>query len=59
MDGDTLFALSTGSLERPASLLRIGALAADVTAEAIVRGVRAAGGLPGYPAVRDLKESTP
>lgn len=59
VDGDTIFALSTGSLERPASLLRIGALAADVTAEAIVRGVRAASGLPGYPAVRDLKESTP
>ena len=59
VDGDTIFALSTGSLESPASLLRIGALAADVTAEAIVRGVRAASGLPGYPAVRDLKESTP
>ena len=59
VDGDTIFALSTGSLEGPANLLRIGALAADVTAEAIVRGVRAASGLPGYPAVRDLKESTP
>ena len=59
VDGDTIFALSTGSLESPASLLRIGALAADATAEAIVRGVRAASGLPGYPAVRDLKESTP
>lgn len=42
-----------------ADLLRIGALAAEVTAEAIVRGVRAARGLPGYPAVRDLEESTP
>ena len=59
VDGDTIFALSTGSLEAPVNLLRIGALAADVTAEAIVRGVRTASGLPGYPAVRDLKESTP
>ena len=59
VDGDTIFALATGSLEGPAELLRIGALAADVTAEAIVRGVRAASGLPDYPAVRDLKESTP
>ena len=59
VDGDTIFALATGSLEGPADLLRIGALAADVTAEAIVRGVRAASGLPDYPAVRDLKESTP
>lgn len=59
VDGDAIFALSTGSLESPGSLLRIGALAADVTGEAIVRGVRTAGGLPGYPAVRDLKEGTP
>lgn len=59
VDGDTIFALSTGSREAPADLLRIGALAAEVTAEAIVRGVRAARGLPGYPAVRDLEESTP
>ena len=59
VDGDTIFALSTGGREAPADLLRIGALAAEVTAEAIVRGVRAARGLPGYPAVRDLEESTP
>ena len=59
VDGDTIFALSTGSREAPADLLRIGALAAEATAEAIVRGVRAARGLPGYPAVRDLEESTP
>ena len=39
--------------------MRIGALAADVTAEAIVRAIRAAEGVPGYPAARDLKESTP
>ena len=59
VDGDTIFALSTGGREAPADLLRIGALAAEATAEAIVRGVRAARGLPGYPAVRDLEESTP
>ena len=33
----------------------LGALAADVVAEAIVRGVRAATGIPGYPAARDLR----
>ncbi len=59
VDGDTIFALSTGDRAVPGDLLRIGALAADVTAEAIVRGVRAATGRPGHPAVRDLKESTP
>ena len=59
VDGDAIFALSTGAAANTASLLRIGALAADVTAEAIVRAVRAASGVPGFPAVRDLKESTP
>ncbi len=59
VDGDAIFALSTGRLANPASLLQIGALAADVTAEAIVRAVRAASGVPGFPAVGDLKESTP
>ena len=57
-DGDTIFALSTGRREGPVSLLQIGALAAEVTAEAIVRAVREADGIPGYPAVRDLKEQT-
>ena len=57
-DGDTIFALSTGRRAGSASLLQIGALAADVTAEAIVRAVREAAGIPGYPAVRDLKEQT-
>ena len=59
VDGDTIFALSTGGQENTSGLLRIGALAADVTAEAIVRAIRAAEGVPGYPAARDLKESTP
>jgi L-aminopeptidase/D-esterase-like protein len=59
VDGDTIFALSTGSQPNASGLLRIGALAADVTAEAIVRAVRAAEGIPGYPAAGDLKESTP
>ena len=33
----------------------LGALAADATADAIVRAVRAARGIPGYPAAADLK----
>ncbi len=47
-DGDTIFALSTG--DRPADVNLIGAFAAEVFANAIGRGVRAArsaGGLPG------------
>jgi len=55
-DGDTMFALATGELEGPANVLTIGALAADVVAEAILRGVRAAEGLDGLPSVADLQE---
>jgi L-aminopeptidase/D-esterase-like protein len=47
-DGDTIFALSTG--EQDADLSMVGAFAAEVMAEAIVRAVQMAapaGGLPG------------
>ena len=54
-DGDAIFALSTGARDAPDSLATVGALAADVMADAIVRAVRAATGLPGYPAARDLQ----
>jgi L-aminopeptidase/D-esterase-like protein len=53
-DGDTIFSLATGAHEGAADVLLVGALAADVTAEAVVRAVRAATGLPAVPAVRDL-----
>ncbi len=54
VDGDTVFALSTGTHGAPPNMLLIGSLAADVTAVAIVRAVKAATGLPTLPAVRDL-----
>lgn len=54
-DGDTLFALSTGTLEKAPDLLVVGALAADAVSEAIVRAIRAAKGIDGYPAARDLE----
>jgi len=53
-DGDTIFAMGTGAFTGTADLTTIGALAADVMADAILRGVRQATGLPNYPAVRDL-----
>jgi L-aminopeptidase/D-esterase-like protein len=56
-DGDTIFALATGTLLAKVDLLTVGALAAEVMAEAIVRAARAASGIPGYPAARDLKAS--
>lgn len=54
-DGDTVFALATGRWSGTADLTTIGSLAAEVLSEAIVRGVTQAKGLPGFPAVRDLK----
>lgn len=54
-DGDQLFALSTAKLQRAdIPLTVLGSLAADLIAEAIVRGVRAATSVDGWPAVRDL-----
>ena len=53
-DGDAIFTLATGTGSPPPSLAVVGALAADVMAAAIVRAVRAAVGIPGYPAARDL-----
>jgi L-aminopeptidase/D-esterase-like protein len=54
VDGDTLFALSTGSvrLEHPALL--VGCVAAEVVAQAVVRAARNATGLPGLPSASDL-----
>ena len=51
-DGDTLFALSTGTKRAEVSL--IGAYAAKMVAEAVVRAVKAAEGVNGLPAWRDL-----
>lgn len=53
-DGDTIFALATGEIEGDADLIVLGAIAADVVAEAILSAVRAATGLEGYPSVSDL-----
>jgi L-aminopeptidase/D-esterase-like protein len=53
-DGDTVFALATSARTEPDDLLLVGALAADVTAEAILRAVRAATSVAGVPALRDL-----
>ena len=53
-DGDTVFSLATGLWEGDASVSTIGALAAEVMAEAILRAVRLAEGLPGIPSVSDL-----
>ena len=55
-DGDTLFALATGSSGRAGEMTVLGALAATVMARAVLNAVRAAEGLrsPDLPAARDL-----
>ncbi|HEX2541924.1 MAG TPA: P1 family peptidase [Caldimonas sp.] len=58
-DGDVVFALATGASGRRAPPTLVGAFAAEVLAEAVVRAVRAAEGLSGdgvprLPAARDL-----
>lgn len=53
-DGDTIFALATGGLEGDPDVLTIGALAADMVAESILRAVFAAEGVEGIPSLTDL-----
>jgi L-aminopeptidase/D-esterase-like protein len=53
-DGDTVFALATGTHAGEPDMLTLGALAADVMARAVVRAATQATGLPRLPAVRDL-----
>jgi len=55
VDGDTVFALATGQRPRAqVELTALGAVAASVLAEAVVRAVRQATSLAGVPALRDL-----
>ena len=53
-DGDTVFSLATGRWSGEANASIVGALAADVLAEAVVRAVTQAEKLGGLPAARDL-----
>jgi len=52
-DGDTLFALATGGKRADVNL--VGAFAAEMVTEAIVRAVRAAESAGGLPSWRDLR----
>ncbi|MDM4765616.1 P1 family peptidase [Pelomonas sp. SE-A7] len=54
-DGDVMFALATGGAGRTAELGWLGALAAEVTAQAVLHAVRCATGLPGIPALSELR----
>ena len=54
MDGDTLFAATTGAVKLPMDHGLIGAVAAEVMSEAVVRAVKQATSVLGIPAWRDL-----
>jgi L-aminopeptidase/D-esterase-like protein len=51
LDGDTIFALATG--EKAVDVNIVGAYAAEVMAQAILNGVKAAEGVPGCPAAQE------
>jgi L-aminopeptidase/D-esterase-like protein len=53
-DGDTLFALATGTSALPGDPVVLGALAAHVVAQAVLDAVRQATGLPQFPSAHDL-----
>jgi L-aminopeptidase/D-esterase-like protein len=53
-DGDTVFTLATGGWTGAVNPTVVGALAADVVTEAIIRAVSKAEALGGLPAARDL-----
>jgi L-aminopeptidase/D-esterase-like protein len=52
-DGDTLFTLATGAVEGDVN--RVGVLAAEAVTDAILRAVRAAKGVAGFPGASDIK----
>jgi L-aminopeptidase/D-esterase-like protein len=54
-DGDTVFAVATGRISKPANVTLIGALAAEAISQAVVRAVRAARGIAGFPSASDLE----
>lgn len=53
-DGDQLYAISTRSLRRDVPVSAVGALATEVVAEAIGRGVKNAESIEGWPSYRDF-----
>jgi L-aminopeptidase/D-esterase-like protein len=55
-DGDTIFSLATGRWDGSADITVIGALAAEVVADAIVRAASQATSAAGIPAARDLRK---
>lgn len=53
-DGDSTFAVSTNRVKSDLGISVIGALAADLVSSTVLRAVRTASSVEGWPAVRDL-----
>ena len=53
-DGDTMFALATGTSGLPGHMLPLGVMATRATEAAILNAITAASGLPGLPSARDF-----
>lgn len=54
LDGDTIFALGTGASSKPANVMLLGVMAAEVMAIAVQRAILAARAIEGYPAALDF-----
>ena len=55
-DGDTVFALSTGSLKLNVNHGHIGAIAAEVISQAVIRAVILAKSIPGLPGYEEIRQ---
>jgi L-aminopeptidase/D-esterase-like protein len=55
-DGDTIFALSTGSLQLNVNHGHIGAIAAEMVSLAVLRAVMLAKSIPGFPGYEEMRQ---
>jgi L-aminopeptidase/D-esterase-like protein len=54
-DGDTIFAISTGTLKLNANHGYIGAIAAEAISQAVLKAVILAKSIPGFPAYEEIE----
>jgi len=55
-DGDSTFALSTNQVSSDLGISVIGALAAELVSEAVLRAVKAARSIEGWPCCNDYQQ---
>lgn len=57
LDGDVVFALALPGRAGPVSMVALGAVAARLVSQAVVRGVQQAAGLAGIPSAREWRQA--